>query len=388
MPENLPTIGWVRHNFLPASETFIHAALRSLTDEGVRIRVLAINRRNAEKFPYDDVTALTDGPMGLLEAGRYWLTGSSPLQREWLKSVKLLHAHMGYTAAHALHAAKRARIPLVTSFYGRDVTLAGSSARLLPQYLRYTVLQQRLFAEGDRFLVLSQHMREALVAQGCPDQKIRIVRIGIDTERFSRAPEDTASPKSEERGRTSVLMVGREVEKKGFDDGLSACARARQLGADIEVVLLGTGDELLPSLKRQAAALDLPVAWPDPSTRVAQAMRSADILLVPSRTAANGDQEGTPTVICEGSASQLPIVATRHAGIPDQVDDGETGILADERDVEAMATAIARLAADPEQCARMGRAGASKMQAQFSIQAHRDALAQVYAELLRERSPA
>jgi len=141
-------------------------------------------------------------------------------------------------------------------------------------------------------------------------------------------------------------------------------------------------------LKRQAAALDLPISWPDPSTRVAQAMRSADILLVPSRTAANGDQEGTPTVICEGSASQLPIVATRHAGIPDQVDDGETGILADERDVEAMATAIARLAVDPEECARMGRAGASKMQAQFSIQAHRDALAQVYAELLRERSPA
>jgi colanic acid/amylovoran biosynthesis glycosyltransferase len=117
-------------------------------------------------------------------------------------------------------------------------------------------------------------------------------------------------------------MVGREVDKKGFDDGLRACARARDAGTDLTVTILGTGGVLRPDLERLADELHLEVTWPDPRSDVAAAMALSDVLLVPSRTAADGDQEGTPTVICEGSAAGLPIVSTRHAGIPEQVDHG------------------------------------------------------------------
>ncbi len=89
-------------------------------------------------------------------------------------------------------------------------------------------------------------------------------------------------------------MVGREVEKKGFDDGLRACARARDEGADLEVMFLGTGSAGAGPLRALAESLRLDVTWAAPTTAVPSAMQEADVLLVPSRTASDGDQEGTP----------------------------------------------------------------------------------------------
>jgi len=375
-------IGWLRHNFLPASETFIYTALRAVVAAGTPVRVLAINRLCADKFPDAEVTALGAGPRGWLERPLYWTTGYSPRQDRWARGVRLIHAHMGYTGVHALGACARHGLPLVTSFYGHDVSLAHSRDRLLPPYWPYALHRRRLFRRGARFLVLSRHMGAALAAQGCPPAKIRVVPLGIDLERFAGA-----RPARPEGAPLVVLMVGREVEKKGFDDGLRACARARDAGLALELRVLGTGDVLQPALRRLADELRLPVTWLAPRSDVPAAMAAADVLLVPSRTAASGDQEGTPTVICEGGAAGLPVVSTLHAGIPEQVADGETGLLVPERDLAGMAAALQRLGADPALRARLGAAGRAKMRAEYSLAAHRDALLSIYDELLTPRAP-
>lgn len=371
-------IGWLRHNFLPSSETFIYTALRALVDVGVDIKVLAISRMCREKFPDADVLALADSPLGRLEAALYWSTGRSPRQERWARGVRLIHAHMGYTGVHTLGAAARHRLPVVTSFYGHDVSIGGSRDRFLPAYWPYAARRAELFKKGDRFLVLSKHMGAALAAQGCPQDKIRVVPLGIDFTRFA-GPR----PERAQGAPLSVLMVGREVEKKGFDDGLRACALARDAGIALRVVLLGTGDSLQPSLRRLAASLQLEVEWPDPRSDVARAMREADVLLVPSRTAASGDQEGTPTVICEAGAAGLPVVSTLHAGIPEQVEDGRTGYLLPERDAAGMAAALVALAGDAGLRRALGEAGRIKMRAEYSLAAHRDALLATYGELLQ-----
>jgi len=365
-------IGWLRHNFLLPSETFIYSSMCSVRDAGLPIKVLAIHRHNQDRFPWPDVTVLGDRPA---EVALYWTTGWSPRQDRWARSIRLVHAHMGYTGVFALGAARRHRLPLVTSFYGQDVTLAGSRDRFLPDYWPYTLQRRRLFRRGDRFLVLSRHMRAALIAQGCPEHKLRIVRLGVDLSRFD--PEHHVA----DTGPLRVLMVGREVDKKGFDDGLRACARARHDGTALTLTILGTGGPLRQDLTRLADELHLPVTWPDPRNPVPAAMANADVLLVPSRTAADGDQEGTPTVICEASAAGLPIVSTLHAGIPEQVEHGVTGLLVAERDVPGLARALAELAADRERRRSLGLAGRAKMQAEYSLPAHRDALLAVYNEL-------
>jgi len=152
------------------------------------------------------------------------------------------------------------------------------------------------------------------------------------------------------------------------------------------VVVLGTDGPLRPELERLAAELDLDVAWPDPKSPVPRAMAEADVLLVPSRTARDGDEEGTPTVICEGSAAGLPVVGTRHAGIPEQVDDGATGLLAEERDVEGLAAHLVRLAGDPELRVELGRAGRAKMEQEYSLTALARNVQAVYDEVLQYRA--
>jgi glycosyltransferase involved in cell wall biosynthesis len=177
-------------------------------------------------------------------------------------------------------------------------------------------------------------------------------------------------------------MVGREVEKKGFDDGLRACARARDAGLDVAVTVLGTNHPRKSSLQALGRELRLDVAWPDPKSSVPDAMAAHDVLLVPSKTTASGEQEGTPTVICEGSAARLPIVATRHAGIPEQVEHEVTGLLADERDVDTLARHLITLANEPERRRAYGLAGRAKMQREYSLEAHTARLEAVYDEVL------
>lgn len=370
---NSPIVGFVRHEFLPPSETFIYTSMRSLRRYAVR--VFAVERLSREKFPEGEVTALRDLPLGALEALLYRATTLSPRLSRWARGVSLIHAHLGQTGAHALLTAARCGLPLVTSFYGKDVTVRGSRLRLLPAYWHFAALAPTLFRRGDRFLALSQHMRDQLVAQGCPASKIRVVPLGVDLSRFQPAPRAT-------RARTRVLMVGREVEKKGFDDGLRACARARDEGADLEVMLLGTGSAGAGPLRALAESLRLDVTWAAPATAVPAAMQDADVLLVPSRTARDGDQEGTPTVICEGSAAELPIVATRHAGIPEQVEHEVTGLLAGERDVAGLAGHLVRLSRSTDERRALGEAGRRKMQAEYSVEAHRERLQAVYDEVL------
>jgi len=373
------TIGLLRHYFLRRSETFIYTQLRSI--ERYAVSVFALERIMPEAFPWTDVTALRSLPLGGAEAHLYRATTWSPRFFRWARSVKLIHAHLGQTGVHGLYAARRLGLPLVTSFYGHDVTLRGSRDRFYPYYWHYWLLSGKLFRRGDRFLVLSKHMRDALVAQGCPADKIRVVPLGVDLARF-----DLPRPPARDDGPLRVLMVGREVEKKGFEDGVRACALARDAGVDVRLTLLGTNDELKPRIMEVARELRLDMAWPDPASPVPHAMSEADVLLVPSRTSASGDQEGTPTVICEAGAARLPVISTRHAGIPEQIEHGTTGLLADEGDPAGLARHLVSLAADRPGARAMGAAGRAKMASSYSIQANRSAVEAVYDELLQART--
>lgn len=368
----MPTpIGFLRHNFLGRSETFIYNSMQGLADTGrFAVRVLALKRFLPERFPWDDVTLLGGWPRV-----RYRLTRSAPAFVRWAKTVRLIHAHFGQTGPFAMAGAARATVPFVVSYYGHDVVMYRTRERFEGWAWWYTLLRRRVFAKAARILALSHHMKRALEVQGCPAAKIEVVRLGVDLTRF-----DAARPPA--TGSLRVLMVGREVDKKGFDDGLRACRALGDRGVPCAVTMLGTSGPLAAPLRALADELRLAVTWLPPASPVPVAMANADVLLVPSRTARNGDEEGTPTVIVEGGGARLPVVSTRHAGIPEQIDDGVTGYLAAERDVAGLADALARLAADPAARVAMGAAGRAKMEREFSLAAHSARLEAVYESVL------
>jgi glycosyltransferase involved in cell wall biosynthesis len=160
-----------------------------------------------------------------------------------------------------------------------------------------------------------------------------------------------------------VLALGRLVEKKAPHLTIRAFALAAKDHPQARLDLVGDGP--LRGAAEAALAesglgnrITLHGALPHDACRAL--MRRAQIFAQHSVTAANGDTEGAPVAVAEAMATALPVVATRHSGIPEQVLDGETGLLVAEGDVAGMGAALSRLLADPGLAARMGEAGRAR----------------------------
>jgi colanic acid/amylovoran biosynthesis glycosyltransferase len=116
---------------------------------------------------------------------------------------------------------------------------------------------------------------------------------------------------------------------------------------------------------------------------VREGLARSDVLVAASVTAADGDEEGIPNVLKEAMASGMPVLGTRHAGIPELVEDGVSGWLVPERNEPALAEALVRLASEPERWAAMGRAGRAKIEREYDIDRLNDRFAGMLGTLIR-----
>ncbi|WP_027135934.1 glycosyltransferase [Geminicoccus roseus] len=270
------------------------------------------------------------------------------------QDVRVVHAQFGRGGALALPLARALDVPLVVTFHGGDASKDKHFRRsLIP-----TVFQrrwQRLQRNASRFLCVSEFVRRRLLERGVREELLAVHHLGVE---LPVAAPDPAAPSRQ------LLAVGRFVAKKGFGDAIETLRAARAAGSDLELVLVGDGP-LRAEL--EARAKDLPVRFPGwlAPDQVAEAMASALALLVPSRKAAGGDSEGLPTVVLEAQARGLPVLATRHAGIPEAVRDGVTGLLVEEGDVPGMAAAINRLASEDGLRLRLRQAALASVREDF-----------------------
>jgi colanic acid/amylovoran biosynthesis glycosyltransferase len=279
-------------------------------------------------------------------------------------------------------------LPLVTTFYGFDMSA-------MPQKRGWRKSYQKLFSQGDLFLVEGSHMREQLVSLGCPRDRVQIQRIGVDLDKFSfpptRSADLNASPGERVRPGEAVriLMVGRLVEKKGFEYGIRAFARILPRFPNAQLRIVGDG-KLRARLEQIVQQLgigdEVVMLGAVPYAVYAEEARRAHIFMAPSATAANGDSEGgAPTVLLEMQARGLPVLSTQHADIPEVVIDGASGYLVPERDEVALSQKLAELLAHPERWHEMGRAGRTHMEKQHNIVTVTKELERKYDSLRRAR---
>lgn len=292
----------------------------------------------------------------------YW---SDMLYEE--KSFDIIHCHFGPVGnlAAKLRDAGAISGRLGTAFHGVDVS---AYVRDRPDYYRF------LFEAGDLFLPVSEAWCQRLLALGCDPGRTVVHHMGVATEcyPFRARRRDPNRP-------LRILTAGRMIEKKGIAYGLRAVATLKRRGVPVRYTLVGDG-ALRDKLEDFARALGLGdtvtfLGWQD-RAEVARHMDRSDLLLLPSVTASDGDQEGIPVTLMEAMASGLLVVATAHSGIPELVVHEQTGLLVRERDSEALAQALVRLIGSAEDWPAMSHAARRRVLEHFEVR-------QLTAELVR-----
>lgn len=261
---------------------------------------------------------------------------------------------------------------LVTSFLGYDISS-------YPKRHGERVYDN-LFARGDLFLCVSEHMKAKLVRLGCDPQKIIVHRLGAEVRKSSWSLTG-----ARRNGKLTIVTVARLVEKKGVEYGIQAVAKILKRRPQIQYKIAGDGplrNRLQRVIDELRAGENIKLlGWKD-QAEIAELLTTSDILLAPSVTTETGDEEGTPVVIMEGFAQGLPVVSTHHAGIPEVVKDGQSGFLVAERDVDALAEKLEKLIEDPKLRFAMGRSGRAFVKEEHDNDALNDGLVTIYQQLV------
>ncbi len=197
--------------------------------------------------------------------------------------------------------------------------------------------------------------------------RLDLVYHGLDVSRFPAPPARTAADSA---ASLRLLSVGRLVEKKGFDRLIAALALLPS-SLTWEWVHIG-GGALKTSLQQQARALqiDARIHWlgEREQPEVIEQMRKADLFILPSRVASNGDRDGLPNVLMEAASQKLPIISTAVSAIPEFIQHGVHGSLSSDDPAE-LAAVISQLAEDPALRLRYAEAAYQRLLGEFGMDA-------------------
>ncbi|MEU4624598.1 glycosyltransferase [Actinoplanes sp. NPDC023801] len=360
-----------RSAMLLGSETFIRGQGDALT-RWTPTYVGATRITSALSRP-DDVIAFPDGPAGRREFLGLRLGGTSPRLRAVLARIRpdLVHAHFGGDGWLISRTAQQLGVPLIVTVHGHDVTRQPQSPGL--HGLRYRRNLRAVFGRAALVIAVSEMIRDRAEACGADPARIRVHHTGV--------PVPATPPVLPKRW--DIAFVGRFVAKKGVDDLLTAVSRIT--APKPRVVLIGDGP-LLREMRAMAERLgvDATFVGSQPPDSVQRHLAESRILAAPSKTAPDGDTEGLPTTILEAAALGLPVVATRHSGIPEAVLDGRTGLLSPEADPRALAASLVRLIGDAGLRRRLGSHGRDHVIAHFDLDTQTRRLEALYDEAIAE----
>lgn len=378
--------------FSVLSETFIYDSIRTLEAHGVENRVIALRRRNEKVRPFPRVTVLPSYRRYTPRRLAFYLSARArkdevgwPRDPALQKAVQqmiladrpeVIHSHFGPAALLMMPVASRLGIPHVVTFYGYDA----SSLLLRDQWLSAFRV---LFDEADHVIGIANRIASRLVEAGMDAGKVTAWHIGPDVDKFAyRNP-------SEHFNGTDVkcLFIGRLVEKKAplllvesFRKALDVVDGRRHL----TLTIAGDGP-LMDDLRRAVTDAGLTdrimLSGAVPHARVKELLEAGHIYVQHSRRAPTGDEEGQPVTLAEASACGLPVISTRHAGIPEVILDGKTGILVDEGDTDSMGRAIADLALDETKWEAFGKAGRAHVEANFNLRLQTRKLEDIYRRI-------
>lgn len=278
-----------------------------------------------------------------------------------LKSLKennidVVLAEYGTHAHHILSAIKKAGLPMIVHFHGFDASIT----EVVQKHNNY----KEVFQYAVKVIAVSKKMEQMLLDLGCPREKLVYNVYGPQPEFLEVQPKFT---------KKQFIAIGRFTDKKAPYYTILAFKNAIKEHPDANLIMAGDG-QLLNTCKNLVKhyGLETQVDFPGVITPdTYRELLSESLAFVQhSITAASGDMEGTPLAILEASAAGLPVVATKHAGIPDVIVHGKTGLLCEEHRVDAMAANMIKLLGNKSLAKSLGQAGKENIRTHFAMERH------------------
>jgi colanic acid/amylovoran biosynthesis glycosyltransferase len=286
----------------------------------------------------------------------------------------IVHCHYGHNGVLGLElrliGALSAKTKIVTSFHGYDEHILSARAHQT-QY-------RMLFRDGDLFTACTTFTKQKIVTLGADPAKVEVLPLGLRMDRFT-PPERTVRPGQP----VNLLTVARLVEKKGIAYTIDAIASLKGR-FDVRYRIAGDGplrDELQERVRRYGLQDVVSFLGAMDQGALLRLYREADIFLLTSVTASDGEMEGQGLVIQEAQACEVPVISTFHNGIPEGLIDCETGILVPEKDSPAIARALETLLTDPTRRQAFGKAGRRFVEDRYDIRNLNARLVAIYTRL-------
>lgn len=292
--------------------------------------------------------------------------GNAGLQRldfaslaSWLRrhQVRVVLCEYLPQAAWAFGVCRALKIPIVAHAHGYDISALSADPAWAQRY-------RTMVPYLDDVVVVSEAMKDRAVALGCSPDVVHVIPCG--TVCSPQKPDEAGCDPSDK-----LLAVGRLIGKKGPMFLLETFRIIHRRLASAKLTVVGDGPFREPMAQMvQAMGITEKVSLEGflPNHAVRERLRSASVFLQHSVTAANGDEEGLPVSILEAMAEGVPVVSTRHAGIPEAVIDDHNGYLVEPGDCTQMASHTIRLLLDAPLRRRLGAAGRQTIIDRYSIE--------------------
>ena len=285
------------------------------------------------------------------------------LAREASADLKFIYAHFLHTPSSvALYASMMRGVGWGFSAHAKDIWKS-------PDWEKRDKLARSTFGVTCTALG-AKHLRGLSTDPG----KLDLVYHGLDLSRFP-PPRPARPPRDGSGEPVTIISVGRLVEKKGYNLLLDALASLPP-SLNWRFIHVGGGDLASPlDARAQKLGLSRRIEWRGSRDQgeVVAALREADIFVLPSRIASDGDRDGLPNVLMEAASQELPILSTNVSSIPEFIENGTQGVLV-EPDAGELASALAKMIADPKGRAAFAAAARQRLVKHFGMDAGIDTL--------------
>lgn len=347
-----------RSNFHSYSETFIDEQIKQLAPKEVLFEGWLPSRTYSGKsiYPFPLSLLIVRGTLRNLFPSHFRKIYQFFLVKFIRKNgIDAMLANYGPLGANIYEACLKANIPYSIVFLGFD---ANEKKTLTHYHADYKAMLPR----AKSVIVVAQSMRANLEAIAGPLNNLHFIPCGVDTEKFK--------PSGSKSEPFTFISVARFAEKKGPLHSLRAFVPVFKQIPSSRLLMVGDGpmwEEAKAFVGENNLGDHVHFLGPKTQDEYLPLLQSAHVFIQHSIITKAGDSEGTPVAILEAAACGLPTISTRHAGIPDAVIEGETGILTDEHDIDAMAKACIFLAENPSEAEKMGLAARQHVSERYDV---------------------